>query len=166
LTARESDPAAAAERLTTALTEIERQGRKTEAIALRLDIGRVLSAFDRSAAAQQFSAAAADAREAGSMALQRLADHRLRELGVRTWGRGRASARKADPGGGSGNPLSEREFEVARLVIQGASNPEIAAQLYLSRKTVERHVSNALAKVGARNRTELAHRLREIYPSL
>jgi len=166
LAARESDPAAAAERLTTVLAEIERQGRTTEAIALRLDIGRALSAFDRSAAAQQFSAAAADAREAGSMALQRLADHRLRELGFRTWGRGRASARKADPGGGSGSPLSEREFEVARLVIQGASNPEIAAQLYLSRKTVERHVSNALAKVGARNRTELAHRLREIYPSL
>jgi len=58
--------------------------------------------------------------------------------------------------------LSPREVEVARLVIDGASNPEIAAQLFLSRKTVERHVSNALAKVGARNRTELARRLMEI----
>jgi len=61
--------------------------------------------------------------------------------------------------------LTARELEVARLVVEGASNPEIAAQLFLSRKTVERHVSNALAKVGARNRTELARRLREIDPS-
>jgi len=61
--------------------------------------------------------------------------------------------------------LTPRELEVARLVVEGASNPEIAAQLFLSRKTVERHVSNALAKVGARNRTELARQLREIDPS-
>jgi DNA-binding NarL/FixJ family response regulator len=52
--------------------------------------------------------------------------------------------------------LSEREREVARLVSAGASNREITQQLFLSRKTVERHVSNALAKLGVRNRTELA----------
>jgi DNA-binding NarL/FixJ family response regulator len=41
-------------------------------------------------------------------------------------------------------------------VAGGATNPEIAAAMFLSRKTIERHVSNVLAKVGARNRAELA----------
>jgi DNA-binding NarL/FixJ family response regulator len=57
--------------------------------------------------------------------------------------------------------LSEREREVARLAASGASNPEIARALFVSRKTVERHMSSALAKLGARNRTELAAVWRE-----
>jgi DNA-binding NarL/FixJ family response regulator len=49
-------------------------------------------------------------------------------------------------------------MEVATLIAQGATNPEIAATLFLSRKTVERHVSNVLAKMNVRNRAELAAR--------
>ena len=42
------------------------------------------------------------------------------------------------------------------MVSAGSTNPEIAAAVFLSRKTVERHVSNILAKLGMRNRAELA----------
>ena len=165
--AQESAPApAAADRLSAALTEAERTGRVIDAIGLRLDLGRVLSGSDRTAAAKHYSTAALRSQEAGSVALQRLADRQLRVLGVRTWRRGptapQATELRGRPAEGA---LTARELEVARLVMEGASNPEIAAQLFLSRKTVERHVSNALAKVGARNRTELARRVREIDPS-
>ncbi len=52
--------------------------------------------------------------------------------------------------------LTEREREVAAQVAAGASNAEIADGLFVSIKTVERHVSNLFAKFGVRNRTELA----------
>ena len=52
--------------------------------------------------------------------------------------------------------MSAREREVLPLVSECASNPEIASASLLSRRTVERHVSNIVYKLGVRNRTELA----------
>ncbi len=60
---------------------------------------------------------------------------------------------------GSSDGLTERELEIGRMVASGASNPEIAEAMFISRKTVERHVSNILGKTGTRNRAELAARL-------
>lgn len=51
--------------------------------------------------------------------------------------------------------LTEREDEVVKLIAEGNSSKEIAAKLLISVKTVERHRSNVLAKLGMRDRTEL-----------
>ena len=51
--------------------------------------------------------------------------------------------------------LSPREIEVW-LFVRGRTNAEIAAQLCLSERTIHRHVSNILTKLGVRNRAEAA----------
>lgn len=115
---------------------------------IELDAAVTAARVDRSAGVEALRAVAGKAERMGALSEQKLAVHHLRGLGVRIW---RRSAQTA--------PLTGRELEVARLVSAGNSNPEIAGILFLSRKTVERHVSNILAKTGARNRTELAHKL-------
>jgi DNA-binding NarL/FixJ family response regulator len=50
--------------------------------------------------------------------------------------------------------LSLRQKEVLRLIAQGKTTREIADTLVLSERTVERHIADAYAKIGARNRSE------------
>lgn len=129
-------------------------GKLEDAIWTRLDLGRVLRASgQRSESIAVLTRAASDADTAGALGVGRIARKALRELGVRAWKRG--SAPTAD----ALSSLTGRELEVARLVADGASNREVADALSLSPKTVERHLTNILAKLGARNRTELASRI-------
>jgi DNA-binding NarL/FixJ family response regulator len=51
--------------------------------------------------------------------------------------------------------LTEREWEVAMALASGASNSEIAAELFMSYKTVEAHLTRVYRKFGVRNRTQL-----------
>jgi DNA-binding NarL/FixJ family response regulator len=53
------------------------------------------------------------------------------------------------------DPLSARELEVVKLIAEGLTSEEIGEQLFISRKTVDRHRENVLEKLGMRNRVEL-----------
>ena len=147
--ARGSDEALPA--LDAVAAEADTLGFRLEAVWAGIDLAALVASSDRVRATDLLTEAADAARSLGANTELRLAEQLLRGLGVRTWRRGAASR------GTEGlDHLSDRERQVARLVAAGASNPEIARTLFLSRKTVERHVSNILAKLDMRNRTELA----------
>jgi DNA-binding NarL/FixJ family response regulator len=57
---------------------------------------------------------------------------------------------------GPTRPLSERETEVVRAIAKGRTNQEIAAELFISLSTVKSHVSGIQAKLGVRNRVQIA----------
>lgn len=95
----------------------------------------------------------ADEANAGGAGLyENMAVHALRALGERV---GR-SGRRAPAGSHGLQSLSDREREIAGLVAEGRTNKEIAAALFLSDKTVERHLSRTFEKLGLRSRVELA----------
>jgi DNA-binding CsgD family transcriptional regulator len=51
--------------------------------------------------------------------------------------------------------LTPQELQVARLVRQGLANRDVAAQLYISPRTVDFHLRNIFAKLGVASRAEL-----------
>ncbi len=59
---------------------------------------------------------------------------------------------------GRGVSLTERERQVVRRVVEGASNDEIGAQLGISTRTVESHLRRLFERLGLASRTELATR--------
>ncbi|MFC8276938.1 helix-turn-helix transcriptional regulator [Streptomyces sp. NPDC057271] len=81
---------------------------------------------------------------------------RLRALGVRT-----VKATNGPRPKSGWQALTPAELKVAALVSQGHSNPEIAAELFLSPRTVQTHVSHILVKLGVRSRTEVARKAYE-----
>ena len=81
-----------------------------------------------------------------------VAERTFAEIGARPPRRRPVGSRdRALPAG-----LTAREVEVLRLVAAGHSNPQIAAALFLSHKTVQRHLSNIFAKTGVTSRTAAA----------
>jgi DNA-binding NarL/FixJ family response regulator/tetratricopeptide (TPR) repeat protein len=81
----------------------------------------------------------------------RRAEGRLRAYGVRRSVRGLRGARTAV----GWEALTPTEIKIAGLVAAGMSNPDIASKLFLSRNTVQTHVSHILAKLDAKGRVEI-----------
>jgi DNA-binding CsgD family transcriptional regulator len=71
----------------------------------------------------------------------------LRELGVESIPRGPAKSTLANPAG-----LTDRQLEVLGLMVDGLSNGEIAEELFVSKKTVEHHVSAIYSRLGVDSR--------------
>jgi ATP/maltotriose-dependent transcriptional regulator MalT len=120
------DAASACPLLEDAADLFDGAGARYDAALARLELAAALRAGGREAAAVEARAGAA-----------------LEALGAR--------APTARAGG-----LSAREAEVLRLLAAGASNADMAAELVLSVRTVERHVANLYLKIGASGRTARA----------
>jgi DNA-binding NarL/FixJ family response regulator len=119
---------------------------------LPMELARARLALANALVTERPEVAMAEAR-AALEAFERLQATREADAAAALLGSLRVPAAVANRGGGL---LTRREAEVLELLGQGLSNPEIAARLYLSRKTVEHHVGNILAKLGLRSRAEAA----------
>jgi DNA-binding CsgD family transcriptional regulator/tetratricopeptide (TPR) repeat protein len=106
---------------------------------------------DVNAARTDLTRAANTYRDLGAQWDIRRADARLRAFGVR---RGPNSVRRRPASGWEA--LTPTEERVAGLVAEGRSNPDIAAELLLSRRTIQTHVSHILTKLGYTSRVEIA----------
>jgi DNA-binding CsgD family transcriptional regulator/tetratricopeptide (TPR) repeat protein len=138
--------------LDEAVETADRLGMDLEAVWARIDLARARTGEGDVAGAEEVLRQASAAAEAAGATTERAhVDQLLRQLGVRTWRRGARATATGDLA-----VLSDREREIAHLVAGGASNPEIAGALFLSRKTVERHVSSILGKLEVKNRAQLA----------
>ncbi len=81
----------------------------------------------------------------------RRAEARLRPYGIRRGAGGRRQARATS----GWEALTPTEVKIAYLIGDGRSNPDVAACLFMSRNTVQTHVSHILAKLNARSRAEI-----------
>ena len=123
-----------------------------EALARALCGKALAEAGQRDPAVAELRRAAAAFDACGALRYRDQAERELGKLGRRPHRRTRA-ARTDGIGIAS---LTGRELQLTRLVVDRKTNAEIAAELFLSRKTVETHLRNIFRKVGVSTRVELA----------
>jgi DNA-binding NarL/FixJ family response regulator len=147
------DPAHAAEQALASAAAADRVGAPIEAALSRTLAGRALAqAGHGDRAATELQQAASEFEEAGALRHRDEAERELRRLGHHIH-------RRTRPGAADGTgleSLTARELQLARLVVDRKTNPQIAAELFLSQKTVETHLRNIFRKIGVASRVELA----------
>jgi DNA-binding CsgD family transcriptional regulator len=147
------DAPRAAERALASVAAAEGVGVPVEAARSRTVAGRALAeAGDGERAAAELQRAAEAFETCRALRWRDEAERELRKLGRRIHRRTRPG--QADASGIES--LTERELEVARLVVDRRTNPQIAAELFLSQKTVETHLRNIFRKLSVSSRVELA----------
>jgi DNA-binding NarL/FixJ family response regulator len=147
------DPVTGAERALAAAAGSDGAGARVDAARSRTLAGRALAAAgEQDRALAELEVAARELRACGARRYREEAEHEMRKLGRRF--RRRTRARK--PNGKGVEALTERELEVARLVVDRRTNPEIASALFLSEKTVETHMRNIFRKLDVSSRADVA----------
>jgi ATP/maltotriose-dependent transcriptional regulator MalT len=148
------DAPAAAEHALGAAVAAAESGRPIEAAAMRTLAGRALAAAgETERAAAELARAAAELDACGAVRYRDEAERGLRRLGHRNVHR-RTRPGKADATGVES--LTERELQIAQLVVDRKTNAQIAAELFLSPKTVESHIRNLFHKLDVSSRVEVA----------
>lgn len=146
-----------ADALAEAVRGYEGSPRTFELAQAREAAGMSLARRDRRAEAiDQLERALAVYEEVGAVQDVARTDATLRGLGVRRGRRGR----RARPATGWGS-LTPTELRVARLIGEGLLYQEVAARLFISRRTVETHIAHMFAKLGVSSRSQLAEIVRE-----
>jgi DNA-binding NarL/FixJ family response regulator len=147
------DPARAATRALASAAAADEAGAPVEAALSRTLAGLALGQTgERDRALTELKRATRVFEECGALRYRDEAERALRKLGYRIH-------RRTRPGSADGTALeslTERERQLAQLVAGRKTNPEIAAELFLSQKTVETHLRNIFRKVGVSSRVELA----------
>ncbi|HET7450857.1 MAG TPA: AAA family ATPase [Gaiellaceae bacterium] len=147
------DPAAAAEHALASVAAADRAGAPLEAALSRVLAGTALAQTgERDRAAAELQRAARDFEERGALRYRDAAERELGKLGHRIHRR----TRPGQAGVAGIESLTERELEVAHLVVERMTNPQIAATLFLSQKTVQAHLRNIFRKLNVPSRVELA----------
>jgi ATP/maltotriose-dependent transcriptional regulator MalT len=143
----------AASQALAAAAAADEAGAPVEAALSRALAGRALAQADeRDRAVTELQHAARVFEQCGALRYRDEAERELRRLGHRIH-------RRTRPGTADGiglESLTERERQLAQLVVERKTNPQIAAELFLSQKTVETHLRNIFRKVGVSSRVELA----------
>jgi DNA-binding NarL/FixJ family response regulator/tetratricopeptide (TPR) repeat protein len=148
------DAQGALEAARAAVAAAEAVGARRDAARALLLAGRALAALGETEAATRELAAAEAALDAvGARRRREEAAQELRRLGHRVARRPRPASA---PAGAGLEQLTEREREIAELVTERHTNRQIAAELFLSEKTVETHLRNIFAKLGVGSRVEVA----------
>jgi ATP/maltotriose-dependent transcriptional regulator MalT len=147
------DPDAAAERALASAAAADEIAAPIEAALSRTLAGRALAqARQPEPAVAELRRAAAELQACGAPRYRAAAERELRKLGRRPYRRTRPGQRDA----GGVASLTGRELEVARLIVDRRTNPEIAEALFLSPKTVETHIRNIFRKLHVSSRVEVA----------
>jgi len=115
-------------------------------------LGRALvAAGDRQLAIGVLREAERELDACGCVRVRDEARRELRKLGARAEARGPAAADHSGV-----ESLTKREMEISELITDRMTNKQIAAQLFLSEKTIESHIRNVFHKLGASSRVEVA----------